>query len=71
MSERSYFVARTKLGVPIRTFETRDQAVGWWEDPREGAVQFPECVIAAVTEVTVTRERVIRRDRAHPQGVAA
>lgn len=74
--ERTSFVARTSLGVTIRTFASRALAMAWWDDAREGAGQFPGCSIAAVTETIIIRHRVIRRDRpaavqSEPQGVAA
>lgn len=72
MSEsRTYFVARTSLGKPIETFETRAQALAWIEVRSD---LFPGWSIAKVTERLVIDTLVIRRDRSslsHPQGVAA
>lgn len=67
MMERSYFVARTKLGAPIETFETRAQAIAWAEVRGE---LFPGWTLACVTERIVVTTRVIRRDRTQSEAAA-
>ena len=67
MSERTYFVAKTAAGVPIETFADRDRALAW-ADARGDL--FPGWQIASVTEITMIRSRVIRRDRARLEQVA-
>lgn len=64
MNARSYFIARTALGAPIETFETRERAIAWADDRGD---LFPGWTLAFVTEVVTTRVRVIRRDRSHAE----
>lgn len=59
---RNYFIARTALGAPIETFETRALALAW-ADARGDL--FPGWSIAAVTEQVTITQRVLRRDRSH------
>lgn len=52
------YEATTALGVPIKTFATRDLAVRWWS---AFADEFPGCRVDEVETVTTVVRRAVRK----------
>jgi hypothetical protein len=67
MNETTTFIARTALGAPIETFQTRAQALAWIEARGD---LFPGWTITEETEVRIIRSRVLRRDRSAERSAA-
>jgi hypothetical protein len=66
---RTDYIARTSIGEPVGTFETREQALRWAD---ERGHLFPGWSIVAVEERVIKRVTVLRVDPSQTQqGVAA
>jgi hypothetical protein len=60
MTPVTEYIASTTYDVPIRTFETRREALLWWA---ERAVEFPGASLDEVTTQTIVTRRTVRKAR--------